>query len=54
MFVFHHIKKEYLHGQEVTETKLLVRDVIIADLKEWGKANKDWTATESLLTKFEY
>ena len=53
-YVFNKTIYPFLSGQEVTETKLLVRDVIIADLKEWGKANKDWTATESLLTKFEY
>ena len=53
-YIFNKTIYPFLRGQEVTETEILVRDVIIADLREWGKKNKDWTATESLLTKFEY
>ena len=53
-YIFNKTIYPFLRGQEVTETEILVRNVIIADLREWGKANRDWTATESLLTKFEY
>lgn len=53
-YIFNKTSYPFLRGQEVTETKLLVRDVIIQDLKEWGKQNKDWDASKSLLTKMEY
>ena len=41
-------------SSSVTETKLLVRDVIILDLKEWGKSGIDWDASKSLLSKLDY
>lgn len=53
-YIFNKTSYPFLNGQEVTETKLLVRDIIIKDLREWGKQNKSWDASESLLTKVEY
>ena len=53
-YVFNKTIYPFLNGEEVTETKLLVRDVIIKDLKEWSKENKDWDASKSLLTKLDY
>lgn len=53
-YVFNKTIYPFLEGEEVTETKLLVRDVIILDLKEWGKSGIDWDASKSLLTKLDY
>ena len=53
-YVFNKTIYPFLEGEEVTETKLLVRDMIIKDLREWGKQNRDWDASESLLSKVEY
>ena len=49
-YVFNKTIYPFLQGQEVTETKLLVRDMLIKDLKEWGKAAVEWDASTSLLT----
>ena len=53
-YLFNKTIYPFLEGKEVTETEMLVRDVIIKDLREWGKANKDWDASKSILTKVEY
>lgn len=53
-YVFNKTIYPFLQGEEVEETKLLVRDVIIQDLKEWGKTNNNWDASKSLLTKQSY
>ena len=53
-YVFNKTIYPFLEGEEVTETKLLVRDVIILDLKEWGKSGNDWDSSKSLLTKLDY
>ena len=53
-YIFNKTIYPFLKGQKVTETKLLVRDIIIKDLREWGKQNIEWDASKSLLSKIEY
>ena len=53
-YIFNKTDNIFLSGKDIEETKLLVRDVIILDLKEWGKVNREWDASKSLLTKLEY
>ena len=53
-YIFNKTIYPFLNGEEVVETNLLVRDVIIKDLKEWAKIDSNWDASKSLLTKIEY
>lgn len=48
-YIFNKTIYPFLQGQQVTETKLLVRDALILDLKEWNKAKVQWDASHSLL-----
>lgn len=53
-YVFNKTIYPFLKGEEVTETKVLVRDVIIKDLKKWQESGNNWDASKSLLTKIDY
>lgn len=50
-YLFNKTIYPFLEGKEVTETEMLVRDVIIKDLREWQKAGTNWDASKSLLSK---
>lgn len=53
-YIFNKTIYPFLNGEEVTETKVLVRDVIIQDLKKWQESCNNWDASKSLLSKIDY
>lgn len=48
-YVFNKPNYPFLNGEEVVETKILVRDVMIQDLKLWQQSGNDWDASKSLI-----